>query len=76
MAPPLTEPVDGVARVLHRAEDDFGVEVVGHLGDELRLDRQLLVEQGEVELQLAVVRDDDALALRVVLRPARATQHL
>mmetsp|Transcript_1476 Transcript_1476/g.4618 ORF Transcript_1476/g.4618 Transcript_1476/m.4618 type:complete len:419 (+) Transcript_1476:3107-4363(+) len=72
----VAEPVDGVVDALHGAQHQLGVEVVGEARHELALDRQLVVEQREVVLQLAVAGDDDALALAVVLRAAGAAHHL
>ena len=51
----VREPLDGLLGILHCSEHNLGVEVVGQLGDELRLDGQLLVHEREVVLQLAVV---------------------
>ena len=72
----VREPGRGVAHVAHGAERDLGVEVVGQVLDELRLDRQLLVHEAQVVLELRVLRDHDALALGVVLRPPGAPEHL
>ena len=57
-------------------QNEFRVEDVSQLGHHLGLDRQLLVEQRQVVLQLGVVGDEDPLAFGVVLRPTRTTQHL
>jgi hypothetical protein len=69
-------PLDRLVAIPHGAEDDLGVEVVGELGDVLRLDRELLIHHRQVVLQFRVVRDDDALAVRVVLGPTGSTEHL
>lgn len=58
------------------AEDDLSVEVVRQLLDKLRLDRQLLVHHTQVVLQLLVVRNDDSLSIRIVLRSSRTSEHL
>lgn len=43
----VAEPIDRLVRVLHRAQHDLRVEVVGELADVLRLDRQLRTYKGE-----------------------------
>mmetsp|Transcript_11887 Transcript_11887/g.50962 ORF Transcript_11887/g.50962 Transcript_11887/m.50962 type:complete len:427 (-) Transcript_11887:2664-3944(-) len=72
----VPQPRHGFARARHRPENNLRVERVREVSNELRLDRQLLVEQRQVVLQLAVLRDDDALAEGVELRPAGAAHHL
>mmetsp|Transcript_28044 Transcript_28044/g.66664 ORF Transcript_28044/g.66664 Transcript_28044/m.66664 type:complete len:432 (-) Transcript_28044:2560-3855(-) len=72
----VAQPVYSVAHALDRAEDDLGVEEIGELLDHLGLDRELLVEQRQVVLQLRVGRDDDAGPAGVELRPAGAPHHL
>ena len=61
---------------MNRTENNFGVQSVGELLDELRFDGELLVEQRQVVLQLGVLRDDDTFAERVKLRPTRTAHHL
>jgi len=72
----VLEPVDGLLGRLHGAEHHLRVQVVDELGDELALDGQLLVEHGQVVLELGVAGDEDAHARLVVLRAAGAAQHL
>ena len=55
---------------------DLGVEVFGKLHDELRLNRDLLVHQTEVVLKLGGVRDDDTLAVPIILRTTGTAEHL
>ncbi|RUP47581.1 hypothetical protein BC936DRAFT_145567 [Jimgerdemannia flammicorona] len=66
------------ARVSHHADVqyDLCIEVICELRDELGLDGQLSVDKRDPVLQFRVRRDDDALAVRVVLRPSRAAHHL
>ena len=67
--PPCLQAGDG-------AQHDLRVQVVRQHARQLGLDGQLRVEQGQVKLELGVAGDDDALAVRVVLRPPRAPKHL
>lgn len=61
---------------LHVAQHNLSVEHVGQFGHHLTLDGQLLIEQGQVILQLSVRCDENTLSFRVVLRSASTTQHL
>lgn len=75
--------LQGVLRVpdshlssLHVAQYYLSVEHVWQFAHHLTLDGQLLVEKGQVVLQLPVGRDEDALTLGVILRTAGSTKHL
>mmetsp|Transcript_8053 Transcript_8053/g.30236 ORF Transcript_8053/g.30236 Transcript_8053/m.30236 type:complete len:1031 (+) Transcript_8053:3808-6900(+) len=72
----VPQPLHRLGDVLHAALHDLRVQIVGELRDHLRLHRQLLVHQGQVVLQLGMLSDDDAFSLGVILRPARAAEHL
>lgn len=72
----LTDRGGAYLGILHVAQHDLCVQHVRKLPHHLALDRQLLVEQRQVVLQLAVGGDQDALALGVVLRAASSSQHL
>ena len=48
----VAQPGSSFLQVLHGAQDDLCVEVVGHRADVLALNRQLLVQQAQVVLQL------------------------
>lgn len=57
------QPLDGLLGILHTAKHHLGVQVVRQLGNQLRLNGQLLVHQGQVVLQLAVVGQQHSFAL-------------
>lgn len=59
-----------------RARHHLGIEVIGQLLDEGALDGHLVGEQGEVAGQGLLRGDEDGLAARAVLRPARAPEDL
>lgn len=62
--------------VLHVAQYDLCVEHIGQFAHHLTLDGKLLVEQGQVILQLSVGRDQDSLSLGVILRTTGSAKHL
>ena len=62
--------------VLDIPQHDFRVEHVRQLCNHLALNRQLLIEEGQVVLQLPVRSDEDAFALGIILRSSRTSQHL
>mmetsp|Transcript_9219 Transcript_9219/g.31869 ORF Transcript_9219/g.31869 Transcript_9219/m.31869 type:complete len:371 (+) Transcript_9219:5572-6684(+) len=72
----VPEPGGGIRDGLDRARDNLSIKAVGELLHKLRLDRQLLVEEAQVELELVVRSDDDSHAKLVKLRPAGPSQHL
>ena len=72
-SPAIERPRPRVADITH---DHLRIEIVGELRNELTLDRQLLIHQREIVLQLAVVGDDDALAEGVELWTTSAPEHL
>ena len=71
-----TDPLDCFACILNGAEHHFGIEIVREFTDELRLNRQLLVHQRQIELQLTVIGYQNSFPLCVILRPTGSTQHL
>lgn len=62
--------------VLHIPQDDLGVEHVGQLAHHLTLYGKLLIEQGQVILQLSMRRDQDTFTFGVILRTTSSTKHL
>ncbi|KJR89206.1 uncharacterized protein SPSK_05806 [Sporothrix schenckii 1099-18] len=72
----VAEPLDRLVARAHVAQHDFGIQVVHQAADQLALDGQLLVEQRQVVGQFVLRRNDNALAVGVELRAARAAEHL
>ena len=72
----VSKPVDGIFHVLDGSQDKFSVEHIGQLGHHLRFHRQLLIEQGQVVLQLRMVGDQNTFSLGVVLRSTGSSKHL
>lgn len=72
----ITKPLDSLVSVPNRSKNDFGVEVVGKLGDELRFNGELLVHHTEVVLKFRMIGDDDTFSESVVLRSTSSSKHL
>mmetsp|Transcript_75394 Transcript_75394/g.157137 ORF Transcript_75394/g.157137 Transcript_75394/m.157137 type:complete len:283 (+) Transcript_75394:3647-4495(+) len=72
----VAQPVHGVLSRLDGSQHKFGIEHVWQNGQQLGFDRQLLVVEGEVVLQLAVLSDDDAMTRLVILGSACSSNHL
>ncbi|GIX62067.1 LuxR family maltose regulon positive regulatory protein [Babesia caballi] len=72
----VPQPRHRVLQRCHVPQHHLGVQQLRQAAHQLALDRQLLVVQRQVELELFVNRDDDALALLVELRPPCASHHL
>lgn len=61
---------------LHIAQYYLSIEHVRQLAHHLTLNGQLLVEQGQIVLQLSMRRDQDSFPLGVILGTAGSTKHL
>jgi hypothetical protein len=72
--------IDGCERKKMRkkkqTQHNFCIQIICQLGHVLRFDRQLLVEQRQVVIQLGAGGDDDAFTKLIVLRTTRPAQHL
>mmetsp|Transcript_19882 Transcript_19882/g.59474 ORF Transcript_19882/g.59474 Transcript_19882/m.59474 type:complete len:1131 (-) Transcript_19882:1421-4813(-) len=72
----VTQPIHRVLSGLDCAQDQLSIDQIRQCAQQLGLHRQLLVVERQIILQLAVLRQNDAMARLVVLRPPRTTHHL
>lgn len=62
--------------ILHVTQYYLSIEHVRQFPHHLTLNRQLLVEQRQIILQLSMRCDEDSLSFGVVLRTTSSTKHL
>mmetsp|Transcript_78204 Transcript_78204/g.172580 ORF Transcript_78204/g.172580 Transcript_78204/m.172580 type:complete len:214 (+) Transcript_78204:3389-4030(+) len=72
----VAQPIHSILSSLDSSQHQFCIHHVRQNAEHLRLNGQLLVHQRQVVLQLAVLRDDDAVPCLVILRSSGSTQHL
>mmetsp|Transcript_97493 Transcript_97493/g.173621 ORF Transcript_97493/g.173621 Transcript_97493/m.173621 type:complete len:371 (+) Transcript_97493:1300-2412(+) len=72
----VSQPVHSILASLDGAQHHLGIHHVRQATKDLRLNRKLLVQERQVVLELAVLGDDNAVPLLVVLRPSGSSNHL